>query len=236
MGNYSYLSNINPTTLPRPPRPPPPLLKPGSNPLPAGSKCDIEGDWVGGVYLASGGQPFRPGLKVERAATGDKDGGTGIVYNFTQSQHHDGRVVGLGTVSYANDGVATITITSGPDAGAIGVADAWPGLYRRDGAAKRASGNSSTVGCSRILWNGGRTTWGKAPYINPTVFQVPVQMFGVASITTDSGNTVDIFTGDRYQTAPDGIFGHGFLYWEPIEYDALGTPQVLGWKDEITLS
>ena len=46
---------------------------------------------------------------------------------------------------------------------------------------------------------------------------------------------MQLYTGERYQTAPDGVFGHGFMYWQPLEYDAAGVPRVLNWTDGFTL-
>ncbi len=65
---------------------------------------------------------------------------------------------------------------------------------------------------------------------------VSSQMFGVAAITTRNGQKKDLYTGERYQTAPDGVFGHGFMYWQPLEYDAAtGVPQTLNWTDGFSL-
>lgn len=40
---------------------------------------------------------------------------------------------------------------------------------------------------------------------------------------------------ERYQTAPDGVFGHGFMYWQPLQYGADGLPQPLNWTDGFSL-
>jgi hypothetical protein len=227
MGNWSYRTNLNPPLVPRPPLPPPDKRSAGSNPPPRSvavtavgqqqqeqEQCTLVGDWVGGVYLASGGQPLRAGLKISQLPGG--------LYNFSQDQAHDSEIVGVGTVTITHSGVASITITDGVSKGAHGVADLWPGL------------NSSTC-FTRIIWGGGGCTWGRAPEVPETRFHVSSQMFGVAAITTRDGQENHVYTGERYQTAPDGVFGHGFMYWQPLEYDAAGVPQPLNWTDGFSL-
>eukprot|EP00038_Savillea_parva_P005573 m.159110 g.159110 ORF g.159110 m.159110 type:complete len:495 (+) comp11742_c0_seq1:85-1569(+) len=216
MGNWTFLTNLNPPRQPRPPRPPPHLLTPGSSPA-SRNTCeeDLVGSWVGSVYLASGGQPLRGGIRVDSLGN--------HLYNFTESQPHNRMVVGVGKVtSGTNNHTLTITIVSGPSQGAVGVMDAWPGL------------NDS--GCSRIIWEGAvGTTWGKSPFVPETDFQVNTQMFGVSTLWTANG-TVHMYTGERYQTAPDGVFGHGFMYWQPLVYNEQGVPDMLQWTDEFQLT
>ena len=156
-------------------------------------QCTLAGEWVGGVYIASGGQPLRGGLRISKLPDGR--------YNFSQDQAHDAEIVGVGTVVITQSGAATIPIAEGVSKGTHGVADLWPGL------------KSSSAGCfSRIIWQDGGCTWGRGPEVPETRFRVASQMFGVASITTRDGATTHVYTGERYQTAPDGVFGHGFMY------------------------
>ena len=250
MGNWTYLTNMNPPRQPRPPIPPPSQRAPGSNPATGGSPCDLVGSWVGSVYLSSGGQPLRAGLTVTKLADGR--------YNFSETQAHNARVVGVGTV-IEGAGTANITLVEGLDNGTVGVADAWPGL-------------PASSGCSRIVWRGGSTTWGREPSVHETRFNVRSQMFGVAKVSAADGSSTHIYTGERYQTAPDQVFGHGFMYrlraihlpskpsipcvWvylfyislrsdiciarrryrQPLAYDAKGVPQELQWTDNFTIS
>ena len=232
MGNWSYLTNINPPLVPRPPLPPPDKRSPGSNPPPRPPKvasaaaiamggqlqqqqpCTLAGSWVGGVYIASGGQPLRGGLRISQLSA--------TRYNFSQDQAHDSEIVGVGTVAFTATGVANITITDGLSKGAHGVADLWPGL------------NSSAC-FTRIIWANGACTWGRTPQVPETRFRVSSQMFGVATITARDGHEQHIYTGERYQTAPDGVFGHGYMYWQPLEYDAAGVPKQLNWTDGFAL-
>ena len=127
-GNWSYLTDINPTRRPMPPTAEPTFGE--INPSPSG-KCMIEGDWAGSVFLQSGGQPLRGGLRVEKLPDGR--------YNFSESQLHDGRVVGVGTVDSSTKGVLRINLTHSP-------AD--------DNAAASnsavASGDSAAVGGSNV--------------------------------------------------------------------------------------
>ena len=212
-GNWSFLTNMNPPVQPRPPVPPPDKRAPGSNPAPDGA-CELAGSWVGSVYLASGGQPLRAGLRVTKLPDGR--------WNFSETQPHHDRVVGLGTVAVAN-GIANISIVEGPSKGTVGVADAWPGL-------------PTAGGCTRILWSGGAVTWGKLPAVHETKFGVSSQMFGVAKIAGgDSEEPTWVYSGERYQTAPDGLFGHGMMYWQPLSYDAAGVPAALSWMGNFTL-
>jgi hypothetical protein len=59
-------------------------------------------------------------------------------------------------------------------------------------------------------------------------------MFGVAKVPTRNG-PVYIYTGERYQTAPDDVFGHGFMYWQPLRFNADGVPAVLNWTSSFEL-
>ena len=213
MGNWTYLTSLNPPLQPRPPVPPESKRAPGSNPLPSGETCTLFGSWVGSVYLASGGQPLRAGLSINKLADGR--------FNFSESQPHNRRFVGIGTVVFAG-GIANITLVEGVDKGAVGVADAWPGL-------------PSGAGCTRIMWSGSSTTWGKVPHVHETKFAVSTQMFGMARITAPDGIVTHLYSGERYQTAPDGVFGHGSMYFQPLSYDAKGMPQPLRWVDNFTL-
>lgn len=140
--------------------------------------------------------------------------------NFSESQAHQKRVVGIGTVVFGG-GSANITLVEGVENGTVGVADTWPGL---------------TSSCSRIIWRGGQTTWGKEPHVHETRFNVRSQMFGMAKISSADGSYTHVYTGERYQTAPDQVFGHGFMYRQPVKYDAKGVPQVLEWMDNFTLA
>ena len=108
MGNWSYLTDLNPPRTPMPP-----VFKgtegsPGATPASSGT-CEIEGEWVGSVYLASGGQALRGGLAVKKLPDGR--------YNFTESQPHHDRVVGIGTVDGSvKGGVLKITLAEAESA------------------------------------------------------------------------------------------------------------------------
>ena len=61
-------------------------------------------------------------------------------------------------------------------------------------------------------------------------------MFGVAKIAGGDGEEPTwVYSGERYQTAPDGLFGHGMMYWQPLSYDAAGVPAALSWMSNFTL-
>ena len=171
---------------------------------------------MGSVYLASGGQPLRAGLRVDRI-----EGGW---FNFTETQPHYGKVTGVGTVTDHGNGTATVSIPAGPGTQAhTGMADAWPGL-------------APGLGCTRIVWDGGRNTWGKQTEIPETRFQVASQMFGVSTIRPlGGGPTIYLYTGERYQTGLDGLFAHGFMYWQPLSFDGEGVVQPIHWVDNFTL-
>jgi hypothetical protein len=232
MGNWSYMTNLNPPLVPRPPLPPPDKRGAGSNPPPRRvmrrlqqqnqegqeqqeqqgheeEQCTLAGEWVGGTYIQGGGQPLRAGLRISRLPDGR--------YNFSQDQAHPCEIVGVGTVETTASGAANITITDGLSKGTTGLADLWPGL-------------NTSVCFTRIIW--GRCTWGRSPHVPK---HVSSQMFGVATITTRDGQETQLYTGERYQTAPDGVFGHGFMYWQPLQYGADGLPQPLNWTDGFSL-
>lgn len=240
MGAYNYSSDINPTVQPRPPLPPgwphhhmaPPAFD-SSNATAATSACNLEGSWVGSVYLHEGGQPLRGGLRVTKLPDGR--------YNFSETQPHNSMISGVGNVTDYGNGTAKIVIIGSrtvdgviTDVLTTGFAAAWPGL---------------DVGCTMINWGVtkpglpfGQVTWGKQPQIPETRFQVSSQMFGVSTIRPmvnsnicDDDSAVYMYTGERYQTGPDGLFAHGFMYWQPLTFDQLGVAQTLKWTDNFTL-
>lgn len=51
---------------------------------------------------------------------------------------------------------------------------------------------------------------------------------------TDAGATV-VWVGDRWQSAPDGLKGHDFTFWEPLSFDAGGNITHMQWVDNFTL-
>jgi len=45
-----------------------------------------------------------------------------------------------------------------------------------------------------------------------------------------------LWQGDRWQSAPDGIKGHDFSYWQPLTFDSQGKVQgPLQWVDSFTV-
>jgi hypothetical protein len=159
-----------------------------------------------------GGQPLRAGLRISHVG--------GSTYNFSQSEPHNPHIEGIANVVFGPNSTASIKFTSGVSAGATGEASVWPGL-------------SPSLGCTRIDW--GHATWGKTPAVPETRFQVSSQMFGVSTIETADGEALYMYTGERYQTGPDGLFAHGFMYWQPLKFDERGVTQPLNWTDSFVI-
>merc|ERR1719265_2458686 len=62
----------------------------------------------------------------------------------------------------------------------------------------------------------------------------------VFPVETASGNTEYIWTGDRWESAADGIKAHDLQYWTPLTWahDAkagVDLPQRLAWLDNFTI-
>lgn len=57
----------------------------------------------------------------------------------------------------------------------------------------------------------------------------------IIKVTNSSGYTTYVWTGDRWQQAPDGIKGHEPQYWTPLTFDANGVIEKVQWTDEFIL-
>jgi beta-xylosidase len=58
----------------------------------------------------------------------------------------------------------------------------------------------------------------------------------VIQVPTAGNNTLYIYTGDRWQQAPDGLKGHDPQYWMPLTFDASGNVLPLSWVDNFTFT
>lgn len=63
---------------------------------------------------------------------------------------------------------------------------------------------------------------------------IKMQLNDVAEIPTDRGLQY-VLLGDRWQTAPDGVKGHDFQYWTPLEFNSSGDILLLKWLDQWTI-
>ncbi|CAF0743942.1 unnamed protein product [Adineta steineri] len=57
----------------------------------------------------------------------------------------------------------------------------------------------------------------------------------IIKVTNSSGYTTYVWTGDRWQQAPDGIKGHEPQFWTPLTFDENGKIGKMKWIDEFTL-
>ncbi|CAF1097557.1 unnamed protein product [Adineta steineri] len=57
----------------------------------------------------------------------------------------------------------------------------------------------------------------------------------VIKVTNAQGLTTFVWTGDRWQQAPDGIKGHEPQYWMPLHFNSDGSIDTLDWIDEFTV-
>jgi hypothetical protein len=44
-----------------------------------------------------------------------------------------------------------------------------------------------------------------------------------------------MWMGDRWQSAPDGIKGHDFTFWYPMQFDATGNVTAMRWVDSFSV-
>ena len=52
----------------------------------------------------------------------------------------------------------------------------------------------------------------------------------------DGGEATFVWTGDRWQQAPDGIKGHEGQFWAPLSFDDEGRIGKVRWLDNFTLT
>ncbi|CAF1182483.1 unnamed protein product [Adineta ricciae] len=57
----------------------------------------------------------------------------------------------------------------------------------------------------------------------------------IIKVTNSSGYTTYVWTGDRWQQAPDGIKGHEPQFWTPLNFDKDGRIEKMKWIDEFVL-
>ena len=57
----------------------------------------------------------------------------------------------------------------------------------------------------------------------------------VISVPSSDGGVTFIWTGDRWQQAPDGVKGHEGQFWTPLHFDAEGLIGDVQWVDEFEL-
>jgi len=74
------------------------------------------------------------------------------------------------------------------------------------------------------------------PYIqqNNLGGAIPSQQTNVLPVTTPNG-TEYLWQGDRWQSAPDGIKGHDFSYWGPLQFDKDGNVAPLAFQNQFTI-
>jgi hypothetical protein len=69
---------------------------------------------------------------------------------------------------------------------------------------------------------------------SPDISVTRSQQNYVIKVETKSG-TQYVWTGDRWQQAPDGIKGHEPQFWVPLNFQANGDIEPVKWVDEFTL-
>ncbi|KAH3743020.1 glycosyl family 43 [Pelomyxa schiedti] len=76
---------------------------------------------------------------------------------------------------------------------------------------------------------------------NVTSHVIPAQQNGFIKITgyeEDQSKITWVWTGDLWGSAPDGLKGHDFQYWQPVTFDDSVVPpklSMLSWVDEFTI-
>ena len=68
-----------------------------------------------------------------------------------------------------------------------------------------------------------------------TNFTVPAQQFNVATLPISSDETLYLYYGERFRSSPDGIKGHDFQAWIPIEFMENDIPKPMKFYDNFTI-
>jgi len=73
-------------------------------------------------------------------------------------------------------------------------------------------------------------------YHDPTTTSITqAQQNYIIQVDTSTGGKEYVYTGDRWEQAPDGIKGHDPQYWYPLKFNADGSIQPVTWVDSFTL-
>ena len=99
-----------------------------------------------------------------------------------------------------------------------------PAMFKRNGIYYTVFGN-----CCCYCKSGGPATYYTSesplgPYKTGQVISaaIPSQQTHIFSFLSPKG-TQYMWQGDRWQSAPDGIKGHDFTYWQPLEFSSSGS-------------
>eukprot|EP00045_Choanoeca_perplexa_P018429 m.291442 g.291442 ORF g.291442 m.291442 type:complete len:378 (-) comp17816_c0_seq6:185-1318(-) len=55
----------------------------------------------------------------------------------------------------------------------------------------------------------------------------------IVKVPSSNGTTTLLWTGDRWQSSPDGIRGHALQYWDILQWDPQGLPRQFEWHDQV---
>ena len=69
-----------------------------------------------------------------------------------------------------------------------------------------------------------------------TNFTVPAQQFNVATLPVSPTETLYMYYGERFRSSKDGIKGHDFQAWIPIEFTANDTILPMKFYDNFTVN
>jgi hypothetical protein len=69
-----------------------------------------------------------------------------------------------------------------------------------------------------------------------TNFTIPAQQFNVATLPISSEETLYMYYGERFRSSKDGIKGHDFQAWIPIEFMDNDTPKPMKFYDNFTIN
>ena len=58
----------------------------------------------------------------------------------------------------------------------------------------------------------------------------------VIEVPTPGNGTALVWTGDRWQQAPDGVKGHEGQFWAPLRFAADGTLRDVAWLDSFDVA
>ncbi len=68
-------------------------------------------------------------------------------------------------------------------------------------------------------------------YAEDQVSATRAQQNFVVEVATSTGDTVYLWTGDRWMQSPDGLKGHEPQFWVPLTFDAQGRIERVSWVD-----
>eukprot|EP01116_Phalansterium_solitarium_P010020 TRINITY_DN24401_c0_g1_i1.p1 TRINITY_DN24401_c0_g1~~TRINITY_DN24401_c0_g1_i1.p1 ORF type:complete len:347 (-),score=107.94 TRINITY_DN24401_c0_g1_i1:115-1155(-) len=113
-----------------------------------------------------------------------------------------------------------------------------PALFKRNGIYYAVFGQCCCYcqGGGNVIVHSATSPLGPYAELNAISGAIPSQQTSITGVQLADGSYTYLWQGDRWQSAPDGLKGHDFSYWGPLQFDASGNVSVLAWQDSFTLA